>query len=91
MIRCSMGWIINLIAGMRFSAGVDSITEEVREQVIEYNGITDSQGSQYVNSWVKAVESQENLVESLNFSISASARYRLASGDAKLFMVQDEK
>lgn len=86
-----MSRIINLTPGMRFGAGVDGITEEVRGLMIGYNGITDSQGSQYVNSWVKAIESQENLVESLNFSIKASYGYRLASGDDKFSMAQDEK
>lgn len=83
-----MGRIINLTEGMRFGASVDGITEEVRGLPIDYDGITYDEGGQYVSSWVKTIESQESLMESLNLSINTSARYGLASGDAKFSMAQ---
>lgn len=67
---------------------MDGITEEVRGLPIEYDGETDGQGGQHAISWVKTIESQESLMESLDLSISASACYGLASGDAKFSMAQ---
>jgi hypothetical protein len=83
-----MGRMINLTEGMRFGAGVDGITEETRGLPIEFDGISDSAGGQHVDASVKMIESQEELMESMNLSVSASVRYGLASGDAKFSMAQ---
>lgn len=83
-----MSRIINLTEGMRFGAGVEGITEEVRGLPIEFDGVSDGAGGQIVESNVKMIESQEQLMESMNLSVSASVRYGLASADAKFSMAQ---
>lgn len=88
-----MSRIINLTPGMRFGAGVDGITEEVRGLPIEYDGETDGQGGQHATPFVQMIESQESLMESLNLSISVGASLGLAeiasaSGDAKFSMMK---
>lgn len=84
-----MSRIINLSDGMRFGAGVDTHTEEVRGLPIVYDKETYGLGGQKVNAQVKIIESQESLMKSMNLSISAGVRYGLASADARFSMVQD--
>lgn len=84
-----MSRIVNLTEGMRFGAGIDSLTEEVRGLPIEYDGVSDADGGQVVRAELKLIESQENLMESMNLSISASVRYGGSfSADAKFSMAQ---
>lgn len=84
-----MSRIVNLTEGMRFGAGIDSLTEEVRGLPIEYDGVSDADGGQTVRPEIKLIESQESLMESMNLSISASVRYAGSfSADAKFSMAQ---
>jgi hypothetical protein len=81
--------IINLTSGMRFGAGVDRLTEQARGIAIEYEGVQDGFGGQTVNPTVQMVESQQSLMEQMNLSVSASARYGLVSGDAKFDLAKE--
>lgn len=84
-----MSRIINLTEGMRFGAGIDGLTEEVRGLPIEYDAVSDAGGGQVVRAEVKLIESQESLMESMNLSVSASVRYGTFSADAKFSMAQN--
>jgi hypothetical protein len=83
-----MSRLINLTEGMRFGAGVDGITEEVRGLPIQFDDVSDERGGQIVRSEVKIIETQESLMESMNLSVNASVRYGMASGDAKFSLAQ---
>lgn len=80
---------INITEGMRFGAGVDDVTEEVRGLPIEFDGISDNKGGQFADPKIRMIESQESLMESMNLSVNVSARYLLASADAKLAMAKE--
>lgn len=84
-----MSRIITLSEGMRFGAGVDTHTEEVRGLPIVYDGETYGHGGQDVQATVKTIESQESLMKSMNLSVNASVRYGLAKADARFSLVQD--
>lgn len=84
-----MSKIINLTEGMRFGAGVDIDTEDVRGIALQFDGETTGHGGQQVAATVKMIESQESLMKALDLSVNASVRYGVASGDAKFSLAQD--
>lgn len=75
--------LINLTNGMRFGSGVDSITQEVRGDAIEYQQINIGTGGQIVSATVRMIEIQDHLMEEMNMTVSVGARYGLSTGDAK--------
>lgn len=84
-----MSRIINLTEGMRFGAGVDTHTEEVRGIPIEFDGESYGNGGQKVDASIKVIDSQESLMKSMNLSVNVSVRYGLASANASFEMMQE--
>lgn len=81
-----MAKLINLTEGMRFGAGIDSLTEEVRGFPIVFDSETDNHQAQKVDASLRMIESQESLMQSMDLSVSASVRYGAANGDVKFNM-----
>lgn len=80
--------IVNLTQGMRFGVGVDGLTEAARGEAVKFDGVIDPPGGQLVDPHVELIESQQALMESLNISVGAAARYGMASVDAKMELAQ---
>jgi hypothetical protein len=69
--------------GMRFGMGVDSQTETACGEALQYERIEAGDGGQRVRADFLKIESQEQLMESMDISVSASVSYGLSSVDAK--------
>ncbi|MFI5825483.1 LGFP repeat-containing protein [Streptomyces rishiriensis] len=64
--------------------GVDSLLQQARGEAIVFDGTSDAVGGQTTSADFRIITTQQQLVEALEVSVSASVRYGLASGDARM-------
>lgn len=77
--------VVSISPGVRLGMGMDALSEEPRATAVDFRGSADSKwDGQRVVASTKMVESQQQLMESMNISAAASIRYGFASVDAKM-------
>jgi hypothetical protein len=69
--------------GIRFGVGIDSIAETPCAKEIEFDATAPVSEGQKVQSSTTIIETQEQLMEALDISVRASARYGISSGNAR--------
>ena len=73
---------------MRFGMGVDSVLQEAKGDAIKFTEEVTGKPGQEIKASFLMIESQEQLMEEMNLSISVSARYLAAEGSAKMKLAQ---
>lgn len=69
--------------------GVDSLLQQARGEAITYAGVSDSDGGQTVTGDLKVITTQQELVETLDISVSASVRYGFFSADGRMNFAEE--